>query len=318
MSVSKKQFWLTRLDYFFVLRPMLFFPGWSTMMAGYFIESKSAWLPAYQLDINYTDLLFLLIGFALIMGSSFVLNQLKDIESDKRNKKLFIISNGILSSRTIWWEVAVLTTLSFLISFKINVQVGILVIIFFIVTGLLYNFPPAEMKDRPWGSLFANGMMGWLAFSIGWAANKSLNTDLLMDSIPYVCFNTALYLFTILPDREGDKVSGKKTMAVLFDMKNIIRLAFIIYLAGLSVSIWLFDRQALIFYFLSLPLFIVTLSGLKVEDTIRATKYGILFFALSVCLRWPVYFVLMILGFFGTKWYFKQRFDFNYPNFSGK
>jgi 4-hydroxybenzoate polyprenyltransferase len=317
MRVSKKQFWLTRLDYFFVLRPMLFFPGWSTMMAGYFIESRSSWFPAYQLHINYADLLFLLFGFALIMGSSFVLNQLKDIESDKKNKKLFIISNGILSSRTIWWEVVILTVLSIVISFRINLQVGILVIIFFVVTGLLYNFPPAKMKDRPWGSLFANAMMGWLAFSIGWAANKSVNIDLLTDSIPYICFNTALYLFTILPDREGDRISGKKTMAVIFDMKNIIRLAFILYIAGLIVSIWLFDRQALTFYFFSLPFFIVTLTSSNVEHTIRATKYGILFFAVSICLRWPVYLGLMVLGFFGTKWYFKKRFDFNYPNFSG-
>jgi len=80
----------------------------------------------------------------------------------------------------------------------------------------------------------------------------------------------------------------------------------------------LVDRQALVFYILSLPLFIKTLIGAKVEDTIRATKYGILFFAVSICLRWPVYFILMILGYFGTKWYFKKRFDFDYPNFSGK
>jgi 4-hydroxybenzoate polyprenyltransferase len=318
MSVNKEHFWLTRLDYFFVLRPMLFFPGWSTMMAGYFIESKTSWFPAYQLPINYINLLILLTGFALIMGSSFVLNQLKDIESDKKNKKLFIISNGILSYRIVWWEVVILTALSFVITFSINVQVGILVVIFFLVTGLFYNFPPAKMKDRPWGSLFANCMMGWLAFSIGWAANKSPNIDLLLDSVPYVCFNTALYLFTILPDREGDKVSGKKTMAVLFDMKNIVRLAFMLYISGFLVCLWLFDRQALTFYILSLPFFIKTLSSLKVENTIRATKYGILFFAVSICLRWPVYIVLMVLGFFGTKWYFKQRFDFDYPNFSGK
>jgi 4-hydroxybenzoate polyprenyltransferase len=318
MSVDKDNFWSSRLDYFFVLRPMLFFPGWSTMMAGYFIHTKATWFPFFQLQINHFHLLFILLGFALVMGSSFVLNQLKDIESDKKNRKLFIISNGILSSKTIWWEVIILTTLSFLIAFKINVEVGIMVVAFFIITGLFYNFSPAKMKDRPWGSLIANGLMGWLAFSIGWLANNSISIDLLIDSIPYLCFNTALYLFTTLPDREGDKISGKKTLAVLIDIKIIIILVFIFYLLGFLASLWLLDRQALIFYILSLPLFIKTLIGAKVEDTIRATKYGILFFAVSICLRWPAYFIMMILGFFGTKWYFKKRFNFDYPNFSGK
>jgi len=318
MSIDKDQFWPSRLDYLFVLRPMLFFPGWSTMMAGYFIQSRTTWIPSFQLQINHHHLLLLLFAFALVMGSSFVLNQLKDIESDKKNKKLFIISNGILSKKAIWYEVAILTFISFYLAFSINIQVGVLIIIFFAVTGILYNFSPFNMKDRPWGSLLANGLMGWLAFGIGWSANNPITSNLIIDSIPYLFFNTALYLFTILPDREGDKISGKKTLAVLFDIKLIIYLAFIFYISGFLVSLWLVDRQALIFYILSLPLFVKTLIGKKVEDTIRATKYGILFFALSICLRWPIYFALMAFGFFGTKWYFKKRFNFDYPNFSGK
>jgi 4-hydroxybenzoate polyprenyltransferase len=288
------------------------------MMAGYFIQSRSSWFPSFHFQINYFHLLSLLIGFSLVMGSSFVLNQLKDIESDKQNKKLFIISDGILSTKAIWWEVIILTLFSFIIAFSIKIEVGIFFVLFFIVTGLFYNFSPAKLKDRPWGSLFANGLMGWLAFSIGWSANNPVSVHLIIDSIPYFCFNTALYLFTILPDREGDRISGKKTLAVLFNIKSIIYLAFVFYITGLLVSLWLIDRQALIFYILSFPLFIKTLIGKGVEDTIRATKYAILFFAVSICIRWPAYFILMVGGFFGTKWYFRKRFNYNYPNFSGK
>ena len=133
MNSKNNYFWISRLDYLFVLRPMLFFPGWSTLMAGYFIQSNTDWFPIFQFQINYLHLLPLLFGFALVMGSSFVLNQLKDIESDKKNKKLFIISNGILSSKTIWWEVVILTVISFFIAFRINFEVGILIVIFFIL-----------------------------------------------------------------------------------------------------------------------------------------------------------------------------------------
>jgi 4-hydroxybenzoate polyprenyltransferase len=287
-------------------------------MAGYFIHSKTSWFPLFQLKINYPELFLLLFSLALIMGSSFVLNQLKDIESDKKNKKLFIISNGILSSKTIWWEVVILSLVSISIAFFINLEVGIFTIFFFIITGVLYNFSPTNMKDRPWGSLLANGLMGWLAFGIGWVAKSGVTINLFIESIPYVLFNTALYLFTILPDREGDKNSGKKTLAVLYNIKFIIRIAFIIYSTGFLLSLWLYDKQALVFYILSLPFFLKALGSAKIEDTIRATKYGILFFALSICLRWPVYLILMILGFFSTKFYFRKRFNFNYPNFSGK
>jgi len=318
MNANKVQSSTSCFDYFFVLRPMLFFPGWSTMMAGYFIQSKSTWFQPFLLPINHLHLISILIGFAMVMGSSFLLNQLKDIDSDQKNKKLFFISDGILSKKAVWWEVIILTIVSFLIAFIIKVELGIFFVLFFIITGLFYNFPPLKMKDRPWGSLLANGLMGWLAFCIGWATNNPISAALIIESLPYLFFNIALYLFTTLPDREGDKNSGKKTLAVLYNIKNIIYMAFILYVLGFLVSMWLTDRQALFFYILTLPLFIRTIIGKNVENTTRTTKFGILFFAISICFRWPVYFFMMLAGFFGTKWYFKKRFNFDYPNFSGK
>ena len=317
MNANKYQSWIPRFDYFFVLRPMLFFPGWSTMMAGYFIQSKTTWFPPYPLQINMFHLIITLVGFAMIMGSAFVLNQLQDIESDQKNKKLFIISDGILSKKTVWWEMIILTVLSFLVAFIIKIEVGISFVLFFIITGLFYNFPPLKLKDRPWGSLLANGLMGWFAFVIGWISTHTISAILLTDSLPYLFFNIALYLFTTLPDREGDKNSGKKTLAVILSLKKIVYIALVFFFAGLLISIWLTDKQALIFYILTLPLFIYTIVASNVENTIRTTKYGILFFSITICFRWPAYFLLMLSGYFGTKWYFRKRFGLNYPNFSG-
>ncbi len=317
MNNKQNNFWLSRLDYLFLLRPMLFFPGWSTLLAGYYIQYKSEWIPLISVtSIPLPDFL-LFTGFALIMGSTFVLNQLKDIESDKTNRKLFIISDGILSAQAAKYEVAFLTFLAFLIAFLIKREVGIFFVIFFIITGLLYNYPPAKMKDRPWGSLFANALMGWLAFGIGWIAVNPYSHQLVLDSLPYICFNTALYLFTTLPDREGDQKTGKKTLAVTWGLRKIIHTAFYIYLGGFLLCIYIQDFQALIFYILSLPLFVKTVLHGSITDTNRATKYGILFFALSICLRWPVYLLIMVLGFYSTKFYYRKRFNFDYPNFSG-
>jgi 4-hydroxybenzoate polyprenyltransferase len=289
------------------------------MLAGYYIHTKSLWFPDFmQVETGIIQIILLITGFAMLMGSSFVLNQLKDIESDKKNRKLFFIADGILSVKTAKYEVLLLTILALLIGFYLKIEVGILFIIFFLVTGVFYNFPPARLKDRPWGSLLANALMGWLAFSIGWSARQPVEIQLLIDSLPYLCFNTALYLFTLLPDREGDDSSRKKTLAVAYGLKKMVNWAFILYAAGLLICVYLGDYQALLFYLLSIPFFILTIIHAQISDTIRATKYGILFFALSICIRWPFYFLLMVLGFYGSKYYFKKRFTFDYPNFSGK
>jgi len=319
MSNKKNARWFSRLDYIFVLRPMLFFPGWSTMLAGFFIDSKYSWFDYYKNSqtIDYFNLIFLLIGFGMLMGSTFVLNQIKDIESDLKNKKLFIISNGYLSRKSALYEVILLFVISLILSFNINLTVGILFLIFFLVTGIGYNFKPLILKDKPWGSLFANAVMGWIAFAIGWCAVKSIGWQIFIDSIPYLLFNTSLYFFTILPDIEGDKSATKKTLAVQFGHKPIIISSFLIFIAGFIFALILNDRQALVFYLFSLPFFLRGVFTLKISHSIQTTKYSILFFALSICIRWPWYFIMMLSGYFLTKYYFKKRFNLDYPNFSG-
>jgi 4-hydroxybenzoate polyprenyltransferase len=252
------------------------------------------------------------------MGSSFILNQIRDVVSDRQNKKLFILHDGLLDNRLLMLEAGLLAVLSVILATFVNMPLAVLTILFFIVTGLLYNFAPFSMKDRPWGSLLANMIMGGLAFAIGWCARQPYEPGMIPDLLPYLLFNTALYFFTTLPDIEGDRQAGKKTLAVLFGPPLLIRTAFTFYVAGLILSILLKDIQSMIIYFLSLPFFIRTVLTLRITETLRATKFGILFFALTVCLQWPFYFILMVAGFYLTRFYYKFRFNFNYPNFSGK
>jgi 4-hydroxybenzoate polyprenyltransferase len=320
MNLNKNPGWISILDYIFLLRPMLFFPGWSTMLAGYFIQdNERLWLlKIFSEDLNYVRILLLIIGFAMLMGSTFILNQVKDVQTDRENRKLFIIANGYISTRAALFETIILAMFALLLGFLVKPVVTVLYIVFFFITGILYNYHPFHLKDRPWGSLFANISMGWLAFAIGWAAQNSINWQIVIQSIPYLLFNTALYLFTILPDRAGDRKAIKKTLAVIYGIKPLIISAFSLYLAGFSYTLCIGDMQALFFYFCSLPLFIKAIFTLKVESAVRTLKFGILFFALAICLKWPLYLLLMISGFYATRVYFKKRFDFSYPNFSGK
>ena len=310
---------LKKLDYIFVLRPMLFFPGWTTVLAGYFISSNDqlyySWPQITQ--INYKQLTLLLLLFALLMGASFLLNQLRDIDSDKKNNKLFIVSEGHISKNSIIVEILLLTLFGLVIAWSIGFEILLLAFGFFILTGYLYNFRPFKFKDKALLSLIANSLMGWFAFAIGWGAFRTISLNILLDAIPYVAFNTALYLFTLLPDVAGDRTSDKKTIAVIYGEKVTIRLAFIMFVFGLVSAVYLHDLMILMVFLLSLPFFVVTVWNYSLEWTVKTTKFGILIFAVLICFKIPFFFILMLTGFFVTRWYFKKRFNFNYPNFKG-
>ncbi len=319
MNHTRKFLRLSRLDYLFVLRPMLFFPGWTTLLAGFFIADKGTIFTLYifPAELDYFLLLRLMIGFAMLMGSSFILNQIADVESDRRNDKLYIISDGHMPRENAKKEAIILAILGFITGLSCGYRIALLFILFFLITGYFYNYYPLKLKDRPWGSLMANMAMGWLAFAIGWAAFNEFSLQFLIDSVPYIFFNTTLYFYTLLPDIRGDRMAGKKTLAVRYGSNKIIFWAFISYAIGLSSIFLIRDLAALIFYGLSMPQIIKTMYFLEVPDAIKSTKFGILFFSLIICFKWPVYFLLMVLGFFLTKLYYKKRFDLNYPNFSG-
>ncbi len=318
--MSLKKNFLPYLDYFFVLRPMLFYPGWSTLLAGYLIGFKDQWLlfPAQWHQLNWGLIALLFLTFALAMGGSFLLNQLADVETDRKNKKLFIIAEGHLSFKQAVGEVVLLLLGALILALTISWHIFVTIALFVLITGYLYNFKPFRFKDRPWWSLWANMAMGLLAFCLGWlAAQSSFSVQMFIDGMPYLFFNTALYFYTTLPDVEGDRLAGKKTLAVQFGLKNLVYAAFGFYLVSLVSALLLHDRLALIFVLPTLPFFLFTLLKPQVQTTVHTTKFSILFFALAVCLKVPFYFVLMVTGFFFTRWYFKHRFQFDYPNFKG-
>ncbi|HID40142.1 MAG TPA: hypothetical protein EYP36_11600, partial [Calditrichaeota bacterium] len=233
MTNIRKNKFLAALDYFFVLRPMLFFPGWATLLAGYFVAR-------YQGQITLTgwngsasaETAWALVAFAAAMGASFLLNQLTDIESDRINRKLFIISEGHISKRSVVIETFFLLASALLIAFNLSLHIGLLVMAFIFVTGWGYNYPPFRFKNRPWSSLLANSLMGWLAFAIGWTLAAPLGWALFIDSLPYLFLNTALYFYTTLPDIKGDAGSRKKTLAVLYGADALIFSAVVLFVIG--------------------------------------------------------------------------------------
>jgi 4-hydroxybenzoate polyprenyltransferase len=298
---------------------MLHFPGWTTMLAGYFIPERE--LLYFNWDglakLNFAEILMLMLILMTAMGAAAILNQLSDVASDRLNNKLFIIAEGMISKRGAVIEAILLIGISLTLSFLMFPIVCWFILFSLLIAGYAYNYKPFALKDRPFSSLIANSLMGWLVFAIGWASRQPLSLQIITDSLPYFFFNGALYFYTTLPDITGDEKSAKHTFAVLLGIKPIIRISFLFYLTSLYSAIVLNDKLAFFFIVLSLPFFLLTIVKNDLSCAVRTTKYSILFSALAVCLKLPYYLALMIMVFFITRWYFRVRFNYNYPNFKG-
>jgi 4-hydroxybenzoate polyprenyltransferase len=311
------------LDYFFITRPILFFPGWATMLAGFISALGKSTIIAAVLDGNaefyfWSSTIFLaLLAFAMAMGGSFILNQLKDIHSDKKNRKLFIIGEGYVPVKHGYIEGILLLLFSLIIGLLIGIRFTSILILFIFVTSYLYNYQPFKFKNRPIAGLITNMLMGWLAFNLGWVLVKMPDINMLINSLPYLTFNTSLYLFTTLPDVEGDQATHKVTFAVRYGMKNTILFSLFFYLFTILLSLILNDQIVLSFSIILAPLFIILLFKQDVRISVIALKLGILFFCLIICVSFPSFFILMLSIFVLTKNYYKTRFNFDYPNFRG-
>ncbi len=314
---------LRLFDYFFLTRPILFFPGWATLLAGYAAADGSRFISALRhgrisFEVGNGRLLLSLAAFAAAMGGCFVLNQLQDIPSDRKNKKLFLLGDGFISMRQGYIESLVLITLSFILAFFVNVKLLVAVLFFNLVTGYFYNFEPFALKNKPLWGVGANMAMGWLAFGMGWLTALPFSLTLFIASLPYLFFNTSLYFLTTMPDVKGDASSGKVTFPVKYGEKATVHLALFFLILAFITSLWHKNEFMLVVSILTWPFMIRLVVKKDVASAIVAVKAGILFFALLVCVKFPLFLLLMAVIFFFTRFYYKSRFDYDYPNFKGR
>ncbi len=320
--MSRKN-WLSYFDYFFITRPMLFFPGWSTLLAGYMVVSGQNNLQSFLADRGViwqfpeSSVFYSALAFAAAMGASFILNQLHDVETDRHNEKLFLLEGKHIGKPAAIVESTLLILISMGFSLLVNSEILFLNIAFIFITGYLYNFPPFEFKNRPWWGSLLNMLMGWIAFALGWTIVGNLNLQLLLYSLPYFFLNSGLCFLTTLPDMGGDRAANKTTLSVRYGIKLTIWLSIFSYVASLISGLLLSDRLILLIDLLTLWWILRMAFKPTVSAAVKVVKMAILFFSLAVCTRFPFYFVVMILIFFFTKFYYRQRFQFDYPNFRG-
>lgn len=309
---------LRQLDYFFILRPILFIPGWTTTMAGFMAATgQASALPVWD-GFWHPDIIPLLISTAMLMGSGFLVNQLRDIETDRINKKLFFLQDGAIKSGTLIVQAVILSAGCLAMASFWGLRMVIVHFFGWLLITVLYNLPPFRLKDRAVTGLLANAGMGVFALAYGWALSDQSWVLFLTTGFPYFVFNGALCVLTMIPDTEGDVATSKQTFTVRYGIAFSMYTAFILFAVSV-VTAYVLEQYLLLAASLPVtPLFVVMAVHKTKPSAIRALKFSIFSFTLLVALYFPFYMILLIFLFVFTRWYYKTRFDFDYPNLQGR
>ncbi|KPL04268.1 MAG: hypothetical protein AMJ90_01405 [candidate division Zixibacteria bacterium SM23_73_2] len=297
---------LRYLDYFFITRPVLMPPVWTILLLGY---QRSFFYSGQKENVVW---IFVLIFF--LVGSIYILNQIFDKKSDLLNKKLFFLSQGLVKDTHAWLEAILLFALSFIGAFIISINLGFLFVLGFIL-GYLYSCPPFFFKNRPlWGFLSNTLGHGSLVFLIGWQVNSNVGLDPLLFSIPYFLAVGAVYLNTTLPDIQGDREAKKITLGVKLGVGRAAFVSAFFVFFSLLLALWLKDYHFFFPALLSFPFFVRAALTKRKKDIILSVKLAVLFLSIVAGSYHLWYFLVLIIGFLGTRFYYRKRFGMTYPS----
>ncbi|HCL00676.1 MAG TPA: hypothetical protein DHW42_11305 [Candidatus Marinimicrobia bacterium] len=307
--------YLKPLDYLFILRPTLFFPVWIITLAGYSAfstvnESVIFWRTSVDWMIVFN--FFIL---TLAAGATFILNQLQDIETDRDNKKLFLISENYVQPEKAKKIAYILIAVSLVIYLVQGILIFVALALFLLSWGYLYNFPPFTWKDHPISGIITNLIGGIFLFLIGWLMAGEFQTAAFLQMIPYLFAWGSVALLTTLPDEKGDSRHKKETFAIKYGRKSTVWTAFIWVVLAFAIGMLRHDPIITHPVLISLPLYIIMLFKPNDVWVLRTIRYPLLFIGLMLCVQFPYFFLVLFLNFYISKIYYINRFNLDYPTF---
>ena len=298
-------------DYFFILRPLILIPIWNFLLIGSYLANREG---------RFTfDIVLGMMIYTCVMGGVYILNQIMDIETDRLNKKLFLLSGGYVSTKAAYIEMVILWSIAILLSIKYG-GIFFIFIVISIVMGIMYSLPPFKLKGKPILDTLANGIgYGMINFAIGWLLVKEFNWDIFLRFLPYFLSISAVFINTTVVDIEGDRKANEITTGVFFGARLSFIISTIIMAAAIVSAYVQHDYICLIPAALSFPLFVYSAGYAMIKDrinrraTIASFRLPGLIFTLITAVLYPVYFLILVLVLIGLRIYYKHRFGITYP-----
>lgn len=290
-------------DHLFFLRPLLILPIWAPLLLGYVAGGGSG------LDLTFVQLL--LLGLFL-GGGIYGINQIYDIEGDRINRKNLPLSLGIVSPRAAWAITVFCDFAAIAVALWIDPITAILTAIG-VFMGFLYSHPKFRFKDNPWLSIVLNGIgHGALVYVIGWSSINNLQWQVLYRMLPYALAYAGVYIATTIPDIQGDRATGKHTIAVEKGEKNATIKSFILIGIATIGSIFIEEPAVFLTGLFSAPFYIyAAVKGGK--RFVKANKVAVLLMNLWVCFYAFPYIIVLIVVIVMSRLYYSMRLNTKYP-----
>lgn len=297
------------LDYIFAARPLLHLPVWSVYLVclHYHLELSND-------QFALSDIL-MLFALTLASSASYYINQIYDYESDKLNNKLGFLQKEYISfieMKTLFYICAIL---SIGISFYLSLFAGFLLLVL-IVLGAIYSAPPLRLKDRPILGLVANAIgYGFIVPLTVMPDMTFHNNGLLGWDTPFYFTLTiaAIYILTTIPDKDGDRKTGKKTLAVILSTPLVKLLALILLIDSAVVAYSSNFTLLVILSIISILTLIVSLFSDSEKILFLSIKLPILLLTLLAAYFFYFYAIFVVALLIGTRVYYKKRFKIGYP-----
>lgn len=299
-------------DFLFLLRPTLFYPIWTFFLAGCW-GGRTFGKGVCHLG-HPVGMFWIAFALTLLMGGVFILNQIQDAETDRTNGKLFLLANEIVSIKQAYREAALLILIGLAFGFWVDIRIGVGLFVLFILSGWLYNYPPFQWKDRPIMGLGTNGIGGFVIYALGWITGGGEGV-VPIRGLAYALAGVAVFLNTTLPDMKGDQETGKITFGVRYGVEKTAIWAMILEIGAVGLALLFRDWLLFIPALVVLPLFVVGAVKRTVTDVVRVTKFSVLALVAGVCVIFPLYILAVFGVFYLSKWYYRRRFNFDYPSF---
>ncbi len=247
----------------------------------------------------------------LIFAGTYVLNQIFDIESDRINDKLYFLPRKIISIPTAWIFYVILTAAGIAVAALFEPRI-IPAALLIVLLGVLYSAPVIRFKDRPLAGLAANAaayglLIPWMA---AWNCPVRAVTTF---AIPYFFAIAAGYVLTTIPDRDGDASTGKRTIAVVFGIKGALWLALAFTMAATGTSIGTGNFELAVTAAVTAIICIYLLLSYRRKTVMLACKLPILLLTVFAAIHYPIYAGILLLTYFLTRAYYKERFGVVYP-----
>lgn len=299
-------------DYFFLLRPLILIPSWNFLLIGAFLARSG--------ERSVGSIILAVCIYTCIMGGTYILNQVMDRDTDRLNKKLFLLSEGYIPVRHAYIEMAVLWLAGLVLSAFFDITFFLFVLISLIL-GVLYSLPPIKLKGKPLLDTLSNGIgYGMINFAVGWLIVKPFTWTMFIVFLPYFLSICAVFMNTTIVDRLGDERAGEKTTAVFLGARGT-SIASTVIMAGAVIMAFINrDLVCLIPAVLSFPLFVYAGVYLLMKEDPIPRKILIMsfrlpgvLFTLITAILYPVYIAVLVIVFIVMRVYYRRRFGIVYP-----